>query len=188
MTRKRFPTYLPKPSRPLLFFLFLIIALSNDTESNPGPSNGSTKYICGRGPTCDNTVTWEHKGIVCETFDQWYHIDCQNVHSNTTTNYMIVWYIGIASVTIPTIVRVHAIYTVLLVYDPTHLKVFINTRIWIMKITLNHLPTYLSHRINRIQNKPQNQRSKVKPHYEYLTSTSSQLNVNNILSKHYWKY
>ena len=80
MTRKRFPTYLSKPSRPLLFFLFLILAQSNDIESNPGPSNDSTKYMCG---TCDNTVTWEHKGIVCETCDQWYHINCRNVHSNT---------------------------------------------------------------------------------------------------------
>ena len=33
--------------------------------------------------TCDNTVTWEHKGFVCETYAQRNHIDCQNVHSNT---------------------------------------------------------------------------------------------------------
>ncbi|KAK3085883.1 hypothetical protein FSP39_009995 [Pinctada imbricata] len=80
MTRKRFPSQLPKPSKSLLFLLLLIIARSNDIETNPGPSNDSTKYMCG---TCDNTVTWEHKGIVCETCDQWYHIDCQNIHSNT---------------------------------------------------------------------------------------------------------
>ena len=80
LTRKRYPSHLPKPSKPLLFFLLLLIAQSNDIETNPGPSNDSTKYMCG---TCDNTVTWEHKGIVCETCDQWYHIDCQNIHSNT---------------------------------------------------------------------------------------------------------
>ena len=92
LIRKKFPTHLPKPSRPLLFFLFLIIVQSNDIESNPGPSNDSTKYMCG---TCDNTVTWEHRGIVCETCDQWFHIDCQNIHSNTydqLSDSMVSWH------------------------------------------------------------------------------------------------
>ena len=54
LTRKKYPSHLTKPSKPLLFFLLLIIAQSNDIETNPGPSNDSTKYMCG---TCDNTVT-----------------------------------------------------------------------------------------------------------------------------------
>lgn len=68
------------PSKLLLYFLLLVISQSNDIEINPGPSNDSTKYTCG---TCDNTVTWEHKGIVCETCDQWFHVDCQNIDSKT---------------------------------------------------------------------------------------------------------
>ena len=69
-----------KPSKLLLYFVVLLLAQCNDIESNPGPSNDSTKYMCG---TCDNTVTWEHRGIVCETCDQWYQIDCQNIHSKS---------------------------------------------------------------------------------------------------------
>ena len=80
LIHKKLSTHLPKPSRPLLFFLLLVIVQSNDIECNLGPSNDSTKYMCG---TCDNSVTWEHRGIACETCDQWFHIDCQNIHSNT---------------------------------------------------------------------------------------------------------
>jgi len=69
-----------KPSKLLLYFVVLLIAQCNDIESNPGPSNDNTKDICG---TCDNTVTWEHRGIICETLDQWYQIDCQNIHSKS---------------------------------------------------------------------------------------------------------
>ncbi|CAC5378485.1 unnamed protein product [Mytilus coruscus] len=77
---KKHPSDQLKPSKLLLFFILLVITQSNDIESNPGPSNDSTRYMCG---TCDDVVTWEHRGIVCETCDQWYHIDCQNIHSNT---------------------------------------------------------------------------------------------------------
>ena len=69
-----------KPSKCLLYLVVLLIAQCNDIESNPGPCNDSTKYMCC---TCDNTVTWEHRGIVCETCDQWYHIDCQEIHSKS---------------------------------------------------------------------------------------------------------
>ncbi|CAC5408336.1 unnamed protein product [Mytilus coruscus] len=56
-----------KPSKMLLFFLLLMIVKSNDIQTNPGPSRDSTKYLCG---TCDQSVNWDHKGIVCETCDQ----------------------------------------------------------------------------------------------------------------------
>ena len=80
-----------KPSNLLLYFVVLLLAQCNDIESNPGPSNDSTKYMCG---TCDNTVTWEHRGIVCGTWDQWYHINCQNIHSKSydlLNDRMVIW-------------------------------------------------------------------------------------------------
>ncbi|CAC5416898.1 unnamed protein product [Mytilus coruscus] len=69
-----------KPSKMLLFFLLLMIMKSNDIQTNPGPSNDSTKYLCG---TCDQSVNLDHKGIVCQTCDQWFHINCQGIHSKS---------------------------------------------------------------------------------------------------------
>jgi hypothetical protein len=34
-----------KPSKLLLYFVVLLLAQCNDIESNPGPSNDSTKYM-----------------------------------------------------------------------------------------------------------------------------------------------
>ncbi|CAG2227525.1 unnamed protein product [Mytilus edulis] len=81
-----------KPSKMLLFFLLLMIMKSNDIQTNPGPSNDSTKYLCG---TCDQSVNWDHKGIVCETCDQWFHINCQGIHSKSyedLNDSMISWH------------------------------------------------------------------------------------------------
>ena len=38
------------------------------------------EYLCG---TCDEPVTWEERGIICETCDQWYHASCQTIGSQT---------------------------------------------------------------------------------------------------------
>ncbi|CAC5420015.1 unnamed protein product [Mytilus coruscus] len=81
-----------KPSKMLLFFLLLVIEKSNDIQTNPGPSNDSTKYLCG---TCNQSVNWDHKGIVCETCDQWYHIYYQGIHSKSyedLNDSMISWH------------------------------------------------------------------------------------------------
>jgi hypothetical protein len=64
----------------LVVFLMIYMYTSGCLPGPPSPSNDSTKYMCG---TCDNTVTWEHRGIVCGTCDQWYHINCQNIHSKS---------------------------------------------------------------------------------------------------------
>lgn len=68
-----------KPSYLTLYITFIVIANSNDIHQNPGP-NESTIYPCG---TCDKPVTWDHRAITCDTCDQWFHIDCQDVHSGT---------------------------------------------------------------------------------------------------------
>ena len=33
--------------------------------------------------TCDLAVTWEEKGVICGTCDQWYHSPCQSIESQT---------------------------------------------------------------------------------------------------------
>jgi hypothetical protein len=48
-----------------------------------GPASSSideTIYPCG---TCDQPVTWENRCIVCDTCNQWYHVSCQSMSSNT---------------------------------------------------------------------------------------------------------
>ena len=66
----------------LLLYLSMILLLAlNDIGLNPGPSgliSNTTTYPCG---TCDKPVTWEHRGIVCDTCNQWYHTHCQSLDS-----------------------------------------------------------------------------------------------------------
>ena len=50
---------------------------------NPGPvsqSSSDSIYPCG---TCDRPVTWEDRGIVCDTCNQWYHVTCQSMCSGS---------------------------------------------------------------------------------------------------------
>ena len=73
-------------NRVLLFYLTaVLIALSNDINPNPGPDHDAscTNYPCG---TCDNPVTWNDRGIVCDTCKQWYHTSCQDVHTKSNTD------------------------------------------------------------------------------------------------------
>ena len=65
------------------FITILLMAISNDVQLNPGPgptNNDSTIYGCG---TCTQPVTWDHRAVVCNTCDQWYHISCQEIQSGT---------------------------------------------------------------------------------------------------------
>ena len=81
-----------KACKFLVLMTISLILQANDIELNPGPVNNSSIYPCG---TCDKAVTWEHRGVVCETCDQWYHIDCQDIHSQTyvdLNNSMVSWH------------------------------------------------------------------------------------------------
>ncbi|CAC5396554.1 unnamed protein product [Mytilus coruscus] len=63
-----------KTSNQYLFFM--ILALSGDTELNPGPR--TPKWPCG---TCEKAVTWSQKAICCVTCNIWYHANCQGMPS-----------------------------------------------------------------------------------------------------------
>jgi hypothetical protein len=58
----------------LAYLVIILIQISNDINPNPGPD--ATIYPCG---TCDQPVTWDDRGIVCDTCNQWYHISCQSM-------------------------------------------------------------------------------------------------------------
>ena len=43
-------------------------------------SSNISKYPCG---TCDCTVTWDDRGVACESCGMWYHAHCQSISSNS---------------------------------------------------------------------------------------------------------
>jgi hypothetical protein len=69
--------------KSMTILFLLLIAISCDVESNPGPitageylEGNSTIFPCGN---CENPVTWNCKGVQCDMCEIWYHADCQNV-------------------------------------------------------------------------------------------------------------
>ena len=67
-----------------LTFLLLVLLLSGDIESNPGPTHAQhvldhsqeTVFPCG---SCHLPVTWQCRGVECDSCSCWYHADCQNI-------------------------------------------------------------------------------------------------------------
>ncbi|KAL8603231.1 hypothetical protein ACOMHN_046237 [Nucella lapillus] len=45
-----------------------------------GDITSNSKYPCG---TCDLTVTWQQKGVACETCGMWYHAHCQSLGTHS---------------------------------------------------------------------------------------------------------
>ena len=78
----------PTPPPPKLDFgsaLFLSL-LSGQIELNPGPPmSGSLKlssiFPCGN---CENPVTWEQRGICCDSCNMWFHKDFVDIRSFTS--------------------------------------------------------------------------------------------------------
>ena len=71
------------PYKTVIFLCALLITISLDIESNPGPTlipevvgNTSTVFPCG---SCEQPVTWTCKGVECDFCFTWYHADCQNI-------------------------------------------------------------------------------------------------------------
>jgi len=63
----------------LAYLAMFLITISNDININPGPSHIESNYPCG---TCDKPVSWDDRGIVCDTCNQWYHACCQSMRSS----------------------------------------------------------------------------------------------------------
>ena len=57
----------------------LILTLSGDIETNPGP----IKYPCS---VCNKRVTWKCKALQCDECDLWAHIRCVNISPITYDN------------------------------------------------------------------------------------------------------
>lgn len=43
------------------------------------PEAITSLYLCG---ACHHPVEWDHKGVLCDEFDTWFHIDCQKIDDN----------------------------------------------------------------------------------------------------------
>ena len=69
--------YKPAPNGRQLFLL-LILLLSGDIESNPGPRQ--VKFPCG---VCEKAVKWKQRAIACENCSKWYHVECMQMSTNT---------------------------------------------------------------------------------------------------------
>ena len=54
-----------------------------ETMSSQRSKGDSSLAPCA---TCDRTVAWEDRGVVCESCNQWFHASCQNVWTRSYTN------------------------------------------------------------------------------------------------------
>ena len=58
--------------------------MSNSSRLNDlSSSSNLSKYPCG---TCDNTVTWDQRGVACESCGQWFHASCQSINNSDYNN------------------------------------------------------------------------------------------------------
>ena len=64
----------------MLYLCVLLISISSDTETNPGPR--TPKYPC---QICDKAVRWNQKGVACDHCSTWLHKACINM---TTQEYV----------------------------------------------------------------------------------------------------
>jgi len=90
-------TMLKAEKSTLLYTALVLFSNASDVALNPGPqaeishSDTETAYLCG---ACKTVVTWENKGLLCETCDTWYHADCQGVGDSTYEdlgNSSVIW-------------------------------------------------------------------------------------------------
>ena len=78
-----YPTHSKKYQKLLLFFCLSSLTfiglsttyMASGMELN-NPDSTDTLFPCGK---CHSPVTYDHKGLQCETCDKWYHAPCQRV-------------------------------------------------------------------------------------------------------------
>ena len=77
-----FPTHTKRQQKLLLFFCnsllaFLCLTLSMTVlNMNIDSSEDDTLFPCGK---CLSPVTYDHKGLQCDTCNKWFHAPCQRV-------------------------------------------------------------------------------------------------------------
>ena len=59
----------------LILFALALVSASMNSESY-APDNAESLYPCGK---CQTPVTYDHKGLQCDTCSMWYHAPCQRV-------------------------------------------------------------------------------------------------------------
>ena len=79
----------PSPSKLDFGSALFLILLSGQVELNPGlPMSGSLNlssiFPCGY---CKDPLTWEQRGICCDSCDMWFHKDCVDMGSFTFLAY-----------------------------------------------------------------------------------------------------
>lgn len=75
--RRQYSSVLAQASVDKPGVIYTILLLAGDIHSNPGPATGSASF-CG---FCDLEVTWDCKGICCDSCDSWFHHTCVDVGS-----------------------------------------------------------------------------------------------------------
>ena len=68
----------------LAYLSMMLILISNDVNPHPGPGCSDTNETVYPRGTCDQPVTWQERGIVCDTCNQWYHISCQSTQTKSS--------------------------------------------------------------------------------------------------------
>jgi hypothetical protein len=67
-------------NRPMLYLTSLLILVSADIHSNPGPVN----FPCG---VCEKPVGKNHRALECEACSYWVHIKCGGITPNKYKNF-----------------------------------------------------------------------------------------------------
>ena len=67
----------------LAYLSMMLILISNDVNPHPGQGCSDTNETVYPRGTCDQPVTWHERGIVCNTCNQWYQVNANQVISGT---------------------------------------------------------------------------------------------------------
>ena len=61
------------------YLTLLLLVISHDVETNPGPGPTSITQASWNCGICDKPCGWENQAVACDECGKWYHIDCQGI-------------------------------------------------------------------------------------------------------------